>query len=647
MGGHYRVITKLGQGGMANAFLALNEGPGGFRKLSVVKQLRLDLCNDPEFVTMFLEEARIAALLHHPNVVQTHEVGAEDGVPFMAMEYLQGQAFSRARRRLPVRLHLRVIAEVLNGLHYVHELMDLRGKPLGVVHRDISPSNLFLTYDGGVKVLDFGIAKVAGSQVDARGRGFKGKISYVAPEQIRTTDVDRRADIFSVGVLLWEALAGRSLAPRDQTEAQVMRNRVMGLEPSIDEVAPRAPAALRDVCNTAMALDPDRRFSTARQFRDALEVAVGKIPTGPCTELASTMSALFKAERKAIDDAIAKTISGDDEAGDAVAALGTWNAFTSKSKSPPYGASSISSHGDRGSMSAQAAARHPAPTVRNHNRSLSAVVIGVTVFATVGAYFVYAVSSSDPSPAKVASSPPRPSEVASSALPIPDAAPSVELRISVKPRHATLTLDGQELAGNPYVSRGIVAEGEHELVAEAPGYETLRRRFRLDDDLDLDLRLEATPARVAAAVDDDDTSAADASEGERRSRSGRRGRQGKRERDRAASARVELPRVRAAPDEGLDGRRAPPRAADDDGRGRRAGGDDGQADKGDDGRRAEARDEPRDNDGTKPESAQANADDGDESSRAPVRPGDSLRGRVRRTSRTIDKHNPYDGDEKL
>ena len=138
--GRYRVIAKLGQGGMATALLALSEGPGGFRKLSVVKQLRLDLCEDPEFVAMFLDEARIAALLNHPNVVQTNEVGAEGHIRFISMEYLQGQSLAkllyRVQGRLPLGMHLRVIADALTGLHYVHELSDLSGKKLEVVHRD-------------------------------------------------------------------------------------------------------------------------------------------------------------------------------------------------------------------------------------------------------------------------------------------------------------------------------------------------------------------------------------------------------------------------------------------------------------------------------------------------------------------------------
>src|SRR5262249_39720538 len=189
----------LAEGGMADVYLAVTQN-AGFEKLVVIKQLRESLAVDPSFVAMFMDEARLAARLNHPNVVQTLEVGTdpESGLRFLAMEFLEGVPYvrlARLRERVPPPLafHLRVIVEVLRGLHYAHELRDYDGKALNVVHRDVSPQNVMLTFAGGVKVLDFGIAKAA-LATEQRPQDFKGKLEYMAPEQARRESVDRRAD---------------------------------------------------------------------------------------------------------------------------------------------------------------------------------------------------------------------------------------------------------------------------------------------------------------------------------------------------------------------------------------------------------------------------------------------------------------------
>src|SRR5689334_3257328 len=187
--GKYRLIAELGHGGMAEVYLAVVRGPAGFNKLVVVKQIRPQLAEDPEFLAMFLDEARLAARLSHPNVVQTNEVGQEGERHFLAMEYLDGQPLSRINQRLgpkgglPLVMHLRVIADLLGGLHYAHELSDYDGTPLGVVHRDVTPHNIFITYDGVVKVVDFGIAKARDALTLTKVGIIKGKIAYMAPEQ--------------------------------------------------------------------------------------------------------------------------------------------------------------------------------------------------------------------------------------------------------------------------------------------------------------------------------------------------------------------------------------------------------------------------------------------------------------------------------
>jgi serine/threonine-protein kinase len=215
--GRYRIVLPLGQGGTSDVYLAIADGPGGFRKLAVLKMLRKSLSADAELRAMFLDEARLAARLHHPNVVQTYEVLEEPGGPVIVMEYLDGQPLSelivrgREQSAFPFAMQLAVLIDALAGLHAAHELVDFDGTPLGVVHRDVSPHNLFVTVEGQTKVLDFGIAKLARSLVETEVGTTKGKLRYMAPEQIAGGKLDRRADVYAAGVMLWEALCGERM----------------------------------------------------------------------------------------------------------------------------------------------------------------------------------------------------------------------------------------------------------------------------------------------------------------------------------------------------------------------------------------------------------------------------------------------------
>ena len=195
--GKYRFLVELGSGGMGDVFLAVAQGPKGFNKLQVIKRLRPELAQDPEFLAMFLNEARIAARLNHPNVVQTNEVSEHEDEYFIAMEYLEGRSLyailkraissspkNAPPQRMPLAFHLHTLAEACEGLHYAHELRDFDGTPLELVHRDCSPQNIFVTYDGEAKVLDFGIAKAADSATYTRTGVLKGKVPYMAPEQL-------------------------------------------------------------------------------------------------------------------------------------------------------------------------------------------------------------------------------------------------------------------------------------------------------------------------------------------------------------------------------------------------------------------------------------------------------------------------------
>ena len=274
--GKYRLIIELAQGGMGFVYLAVASGPAGFNKLVVIKELKPSLLEEPGFLEMFLDEARLAARLSHPNVVQTNEVGVEQGRAFLAMEYLDGQSYNRVRSRLLKRHSLslaaevRIVAMACAGLHYAHELRDFDGRPLNVVHRDVSPHNIFVTYDGQVKIVDFGVAKALSSNHESTVGVLKGKVPYMAPEQVTGTSIDRRCDIFALGVILWEAVAGKRIWAQLRTETIIARM-MSGDIPRLSEAAPHADPRLAAIIERAMAVRPDDRYPTAAHLQRDLE----------------------------------------------------------------------------------------------------------------------------------------------------------------------------------------------------------------------------------------------------------------------------------------------------------------------------------------------------------------------------------------
>jgi serine/threonine protein kinase len=275
--GKYTIFARLGSGGMADALLAMLHGDLGFQKLVVLKRMHSSLGRDSHFVRMFLDEARLAARLSHPNVVATSEVGETDGQYFIAMEYLEGLALDRIVRKyiklgggIPLGFLFRVLCDSLEGLHYAHELRDFGGQPLGVVHRDVTPSNLFVTSDGMAKVLDFGIAKAATQDEATRTGMLKGKLAYMSPEQFYSDPVDRRADLWSMGVLLWEMVTGRRLF-KGSNDAVTYQNIVSMTIPSVGEYRPDAPATIDEVIHYALQRDRDQRYQDAETMRRDME----------------------------------------------------------------------------------------------------------------------------------------------------------------------------------------------------------------------------------------------------------------------------------------------------------------------------------------------------------------------------------------
>jgi serine/threonine-protein kinase len=274
--GRYEVVGRLATGGMAEVLLGRLHGPHGFERPVVIKRILPHLAVDRTMVDMFLDEARIIANLHHPNLIQVHELGREGDELFMAMEFLEGESLSGVCRRLASRGELldfdvaaHIIAETCAGLHAAHEATSADGRPLAIVHRDISPQNIFVSYSGAVHVIDFGIA----TTVDRIGRTeagtIRGKFEYLAPEQMQSIPVDRRADVFALGVVLFELASGRRAYKRG-SPAETMLAVLADPVPKIADFRPDVPSRLEEICSRALAKSRTDRYQTAAEMRREL-----------------------------------------------------------------------------------------------------------------------------------------------------------------------------------------------------------------------------------------------------------------------------------------------------------------------------------------------------------------------------------------
>ncbi|MBK8214592.1 MAG: serine/threonine protein kinase [Myxococcales bacterium] len=311
--GKYRLLGTLGHGGMADVYLAVADGPEGFRKLCVLKTLRDSMAQDEDFRAMFLDEARLAARLNHPNVVQTFEVDDSEGRLLLAMEYVEGQPVTRVRRRLspedfPLTAHIRVLCDVLDALDYAHHLTDFDGSVLGIVHRDVTPHNILVGYDGRVKLVDFGIAKSSAAVQMTQAGVLKGKVGYMAPEQASLQEIDGRADVFSVGVILWEAIAGKRLAEGLSARDALLR-RVEGKDPKIAEVVPEVDPELAAICDRAMAHKPAARYAGASELQADLEQWLRKHGELPRKKWAKSLKDAFAPERQQLRSVVEQRLT--------------------------------------------------------------------------------------------------------------------------------------------------------------------------------------------------------------------------------------------------------------------------------------------------------------------------------------------------
>jgi serine/threonine-protein kinase len=517
--GKYRLIAELGRGGMAEVFLAVTSSAAmSFSKLVVLKKPREHLADDVDFMTMLVDEARIAARLNHPHLVQTLEVGEVNGQYFLTMEYLDGQPLhrilSRARATLPQAMHLSILADVLGGIHYAHQLKDYDGSPLQIVHRDVTPHNCFITYEGQTKVVDFGIAKAVGRASETRHGVVKGKTAYMAPEQACGQHVDGRVDVFAVGVMVFEA-AVRGRMWKGVSETDIIRRLVGGAIPSSPKaVDPTVDNELDRICRKALMHAPGDRYATAQEFQADLEgylASKGTRPSG--REIGGYIATLFADKRATTDKIIEGQLahlkadarvslaamprsSGDSALSPSSTTSGGASGATA-TLVKPESAGNVASATDaaktqlmeRKASLAPPAAPPPAMTPSAALRSvlmanlrgilpllLAALILAIATATMV----IVSVPSSNASPPTVATG------------------KTITVTLRATPLETRFSIDNGPLQDNPFVGQYEDDGKDHLIRAQAPGYPPNERTVTFKDDISM--RFTLAPARPGATA---------------------------------------------------------------------------------------------------------------------------------------------------
>jgi serine/threonine protein kinase/Tfp pilus assembly protein PilF len=300
--GKYQLLDKIAIGGMAELFRAKLTGAQGFEKLIAVKKILPNLSREANLVTAFIDEAKLAALLHHENIIQIYDFGSMDDQYFIAMEYLFGKDLrtitrtARARKlALGLENILYIISRICAGLDYSHHLRDLQGKPLNIIHRDINPQNILITYEGQVKIIDFGIAKAAGHNTQTRENLIKGKLAYMSPEQANGQKIDHRSDIFSTGIILYELLADRRMFSGETMHVLSLVRDAQYDPPEV--VIPDLPSKLNAILKRALAKEPDERYQSAGEMLADIEEFMFELSLRPnARSFAGYLKALFEEE---------------------------------------------------------------------------------------------------------------------------------------------------------------------------------------------------------------------------------------------------------------------------------------------------------------------------------------------------------------
>lgn len=539
--GKYRLIAELGRGGMARVFLAVVHGPSGFSKLVVLKMIRSHLADDPDAMQMFLDEARLAGRLNHPNVVHTLEVIQERGQYMMVMEYLEGQSFAEVLRRcrrqgveFPLALQIRCMVDALEGLRYVHELRDFDGTLMHLVHRDVSPQNIFITYSGQVKVLDFGIAKAVTTSTETEAGVIKGKVAYMAPEQFVGGDIDQRVDIYAVGAILWQLATGKRLW-RGVPDAQVMNHVVTGKLPDPSEHNPDVNPELARIVMKALAPDRDKRYASCLQLQNDLEaLASSGSLEASSRDLGSFVADLFSDARQQIASTIEKQLahafnthpdpleqqslpivtpysvrstmhSLSDPSGRYAYAISSTDSQRSErvvSSSDDYVLGSVPSSQvssiEHSMASDSMPSSHLYPMARKSPLMLIFATLGLAAVLAVALAVVFVIRSVMREPSQSL-----PSAAIGSQLPemlVPSAAPTesepdkakayVQIEIKAEPNDSVIYIDDKRQATNPVIHTVRKENKTYDIRVEAMGYNTRQMQVTAQRDVVLSIALQ-------------------------------------------------------------------------------------------------------------------------------------------------------------
>ena len=347
--GRYELLLPIASGGMAMVWAARLKGTRGFQKIVAVKTMLPKLSDDPQFEQMFLDEASLAAQLRHPHVVETLDLGEQDGVLYMVMEWIDGvplhQIFKSARKGggIPLPIAVRIVMQACAGLHTAHELRDAKGQLVGLVHRDISPQNILVTFDGAAKVVDFGVAKVTARGDGATAAGqVKGKVAYMAPEQIKAQDIDRRVDVFAIGVVLYLLTTGKHPFRQDSEAATLFSICEPRAATAPHKLVPGYPMMLERIVMQALAKDPAKRYPTANDLARALDQSLPRnLRASTDEEVGAFMRTLFADRREQQAAALAAALETADKRGAQPAQKSLRQVLDSQPPAPMSGASGI------------------------------------------------------------------------------------------------------------------------------------------------------------------------------------------------------------------------------------------------------------------------------------------------------------------
>jgi eukaryotic-like serine/threonine-protein kinase len=457
--GRFRLLMEMGVGGMAALFLARIRGPKQFEKMVAIKRIHDHLTRNDEFVDMFLDEARIAALVHHPNVVNTFDLGTIQGSYFIAMEYVHGQTLLdlyKTSKRLQVPLPwghaARIVADAAAGLHAAHELKDSDGKPLGVVHRDVSPQNILISYEGHVKVVDFGIAYATEKLSHTKTGTVRGKIAYMSPEQTRRDSLDRRSDVFSLGIVLYELTCMRRLFKTSSESDSLRLVRAAHVEHRPRELSHEIPAVLEEIIMKCLARYPEDRYATAEKLSEALEtllVADGQV-VSPQT-LAKYMDRMFHDQHKLKDAQIQNAVKSITHGG-----------------LPSVGMIGETSSGIDLTSSEQTQPTQPLP--RSKGLRVPGLVLAGTALAAIALAALFGLGPFSPE----RGTSPGTSQSAATAPPAIANLSTVSLLIKVQPANnkVQIAFRGRTYRGSTLKLVVVRSEKMEHLTVTAPGYQT-------------------------------------------------------------------------------------------------------------------------------------------------------------------------------